>query len=219
MCDYNEVKKEVVVEERYCYEEEVELTVHKTSMFNQGDGFIVYDSKGDIVFRVDTCSPTKNRLLLMDTFGKPLLTLLPKRPTLHHRWEGFLGEKSNDQQQLQPIFNIWKSTLIGRSSLNVEINGGSHAKYQIEGCFSERSCTIYHVTSSDHGDALTESVATIKRKVEPTRKIVLGRDVFSLVLKAGYDAAFVMGLVLALDRIDGDDVVAPIECHNKDIDA
>uniref|UniRef100_A0A803LH83 Uncharacterized protein n=1 Tax=Chenopodium quinoa TaxID=63459 RepID=A0A803LH83_CHEQI len=157
-------------------------------MFNQGDGFIVYDSKGDIVFRVDTYAPTKNRLLLMDAFGKPLLTLLPK------------------------------STLIGRSSLNVEINGGSNAMYQIEGCFSERNCTIYHVTSSDHGDALKESVATIKRKVEPTRKIVLGRDVFSLVLKAGYDAAFVMGLVLALDRIDGDDVVAPIECH-KDIDA
>lgn len=78
MCD-NEVKKEVVVEEVFCNEEEIELTVHKTSMFSHGDGFIVYDSKGDIVFRVDSYTPIlKNRLLLMDTFGKPLLTLLPK---------------------------------------------------------------------------------------------------------------------------------------------
>ncbi|KNA20742.1 hypothetical protein SOVF_049560, partial [Spinacia oleracea] len=213
MCD-NEVKKEVVVEEVFCNEEEIELTVHKTSMFSHGDGFIVYDSKGDIVFRVDSYTPIlKNRLLLMDTFGKPLLTLLPKRLTLHHRWEGFLGEIIDDHQH-HPIFSIWKSTLIGRSSIMVEVyNDESPTMYQIEGCFSERSCTVFHLLSSSDHDTFKESAAHIKRKVEPTRKIVLGRDVFSLNIKAGFDAAFVMGLVLALDRIDGDDVVAPLEYH------
>ncbi|KAL9665708.1 hypothetical protein QQ045_000027 [Rhodiola kirilowii] len=32
-----------------------------------------------------------------------------------------------------------------------------------------------------------------------------GKDVFSLFLKPGFDAAFVMGLVLVLDQINGDD--------------
>ncbi|KMT02822.1 hypothetical protein BVRB_8g194050 [Beta vulgaris subsp. vulgaris] len=210
-----EVKKVVVVEEKYCYEEKRELTVHKTSMFSEGDGFIVYDSTGVILFRVDSYGPVKNRLILMDNVGKPLLTLLPKRPTLHQRWEGFLGEKSDDQQQL-PILAIWKSTMIGRSNMIVEVNNGSHAVYQIEGSFSERSCTIFHVPSESDNETSKISVAQIKRKVEPTRKMVLGRDVFSLFLKAGFDAAFAMGLVLALDRIDGDDAIAtPSKCHKE----
>ncbi|KAH9606523.1 hypothetical protein KSS87_018913 [Heliosperma pusillum] len=199
----DEMRKMVVVGEKYCYNEEIELTVHKKSMFSQGDGFLVYDSNGDIIFRVDLYCPMKPlRLVLMDTFGNPLLTLLPKRPTLHHRLEGFIGETSDGQQ---PILSIWKSTMIGRSGMMAEVyHESSHdpIEYQIEGSYNERMCTIFrveHDTSSVH-------VAQMKRKVEPTRKMVLSRDVFSLIIQPGVDAAFVMSLVLALDRIDGDDV-------------
>ncbi|XP_074270258.1 protein LURP-one-related 12-like [Silene latifolia] len=200
----HEVRKMIVVGEKYCYNEEIELTVHKKSMFRQGDGFIVYDPNGDIIFRVDLYSPMKPLgLVLMDTFGKPLLTLLHKRPTLHHRLEGFLGETSDGQQS---ILSIWKSMMIGQSKMMVELYHESSPdvpiEYQIEGSYNERSCTIFrmqHDTSSVH-------VAQIKRKVEPTRNMVLSRDVFSLIVQPGVDAAFVMGLVLALDKIDGDDV-------------
>ncbi|XP_021760773.1 protein LURP-one-related 12-like [Chenopodium quinoa] len=211
----NKSKKEVMLQERYCYGEDREFTIHKTSMFSQGDGFIMYDSKGDIIFRVHSYGPIKHPLLLMDHFGKPLFTLLPKRPTLHQRWEGFMGEKLGHHDQQPPIFSIWKSTMIGRSKFMVEVHDGSHATYQIEGCFSERRCTIYYMsTSSDHATCRI-LVAQIERKVEPTRKILLGREVFSLSIKGGFDAAFGMALVLALDRIDGDDVVevAPMESH------
>lgn len=75
--DYN-VKEEVVKQERYYYEEEREFTIHKTSMFSQGDGFMIYDSKGDIIFRVHSYGPIKQPVILMDRFGKPLITLLPK---------------------------------------------------------------------------------------------------------------------------------------------
>jgi len=57
-------------------------------------------------------------------------------------------------------------------------------------------------------------VAQIKLKVDPIRDIEFGRDVFSLVVKAGFDAAFAMGLVLALDRINGDDDVSCSSCHH-----
>ena len=72
------VRKEVVVEERYCYDGDTELTIHKTSVFSKGDGFIVYDSVGQIMFRVDSFGLVKHHLLLMDPTGEPLLTLLPK---------------------------------------------------------------------------------------------------------------------------------------------
>jgi hypothetical protein len=37
--------------------------------------------------------------------------------------------------------------------------------------------------------------------------VLLGKDVFSLCLKPGFDGAFAMGLVLILDQITGDDAV------------
>uniref|UniRef100_A0A7C9DSQ7 Uncharacterized protein n=2 Tax=Opuntia streptacantha TaxID=393608 RepID=A0A7C9DSQ7_OPUST len=67
-------------------------------------------------------------------------------------------------------------------------------EYQIEGSFSNRCCTVY--------DAMTrEVVAEIRRKVDASANVVLGKDVFSLLVKPGFDAAFAMGLVLVLDQI------------------
>ncbi|KAK9716099.1 hypothetical protein RND81_06G211300 [Saponaria officinalis] len=200
--------KMVIVDEKYCNNnEEIELTVHKKSMFSEGDSFIVYDPNGDIIFRVDFYGLMKPHcLILLDNFGNPLLTLLPKRPTLHHRLEGYLGDKSEDQE---PIMSIWKSSMIGRSGmLMVEVydkTTHSTTEYNIDGCYKDRNCTVFEVQS----DASRRHVAQIRRKVEPTRNTVLSRDVFSLTIQPGVDAAFAMGLVLALDHIDAHDVALP----------
>lgn len=50
-------------------------------------------------------------------------------------------------------------------------------------------------------------MAEVKRKVDASRKVVLGKDVFLLSLKPGFDGAFAMGLVLVIDQIYGDDYV------------
>lgn len=47
-------------------------------------------------------------------------------------------------------------------------------------------------------------MAEIKRKVDASTNVVLGKDVFSLIIKPGFDGAFAMGLVLVLDQINGD---------------
>lgn len=69
-----------VVEEGFIREEETHLTVLKTSLFFPGDGFTVYDGKGQLVFRVDSYGPDsdKSELVLMDPFGKCLLTVRRK---------------------------------------------------------------------------------------------------------------------------------------------
>lgn len=124
------------------------------------------------------------------------LFCLKQRPSLHQRWEGFVGERSEGQK---PIFSVRRSSIIGRSSVTVEMYGGNNPgeEYQIEGSFGNRCCTIY--------DAAKEPVAEIRRKVDASAHVVLGKDVFSLCLKRGFDAAFAMGLVLILDQIDGED--------------
>ncbi|ESW22749.1 hypothetical protein PHAVU_005G178100 [Phaseolus vulgaris] len=185
----------------YVFKEEIHLTVLKTSLFFAGDGFTVYDCKGELVFRVDSYGPdTRDRdeLVLMDPNGRCLLTVRRKRPSLHQRWEGFKGERMDGDK---PIFSVKRASIIGRAraSLTVEMYDSPGEEYQIEGCFSQRCCTVFNVTK--------ESVAEIRRKVDPTTSVVLGREVFSLCVKAGFDAAFAMGFVLVLDQINGEDYV------------
>ncbi|XP_015894422.3 protein LURP-one-related 5 [Ziziphus jujuba] len=191
-----------VVGERFCFEEETHLTVHKTSVFFPGDGFIVYDPHGHLLFRFDSYGPDSgplDELVLMDAAGKCLLTLSRKKPSLHQRWEGFVGERKEDRG---PVFGVHRSSIIGRSSVVVEVFGDKGEEYQIEGSYSQRCCTIYKSLSESTS---REPTAEIKRKVDPSTHVMLGRDVFALHLKPGFDSAFAMGLVLILDQMFGDD--------------
>ncbi|KAK9141731.1 hypothetical protein Syun_011131 [Stephania yunnanensis] len=188
-----------IVDDTFCFREETHLTVQKTSLFFPGDGFSVYNCQGKVVFRVDSYGPDarfKDELVLMDALGKCLLTVRRKRPSLHQRWEGFLGEKSEGQKAL---FSVRRSSIIGRSAVTVELYGNPGDEYfQIEGSFASRCCTVYNMAR--------EAVAEIKRKVDASTHVVLGRDVFWLCVKGGFDSAFAMGLVLILDQINGDDL-------------
>ncbi|KAG8379829.1 hypothetical protein BUALT_Bualt07G0130100 [Buddleja alternifolia] len=186
-----------IVEKAYVYEEETHLTVRKTSLFFAGDGFTAYDCKGELVFRVDSYGPdagVTGELVLMDAAGRCILTVRRKRPSLHQRWEGFAGEGTDGKK---PLFSVRRSSIIGRASMSVEVYTDPGEEYQIEGSFGCRNCTIF--------DSEKETVAEIRRKVDATTNVVLGKDVFLLSLKAGFDGAFAMGLVLVLDQIQGED--------------
>lgn len=212
-----------VGEKGFTFEKETHLTVCKTSLFCTGDGFNVYDCKGQLVFRVDSYGPEwrdKDELVLMDASGHCLLTVRRKRPSLHNRWEGYLGERNEGSK---PIFSVKRSSIIGRSGVTVEMYSNPGEEYHIEGSFSNRCCTVY--------DAVTrEVVAEIRRKVDASANVVLGKDVFSVLVKPGFDAAFAMGLVLVLDQISeglvevlssgesdssssGPDPASPVEAH------
>jgi len=193
----------MIVDKKFCFEEETKLTVRKTSVFFPGDGFLVYDPDNQIIFRFDSYGPDPHpldELVLMDASGKCLLTLHRKKPSLHQRWEGFLGERTDGQD---PIFSVCRSSIIGGSTLVVEVYGDPVEEYHIEGSYPHRNCTIHNNTTSDHTANITSSkepVAVIKRKVDPSTNVMLGKDVFWLCLEAGIDGAFVMGLVLILDQ-------------------
>ncbi|CAA2996958.1 LURP-one-related 12-like [Olea europaea subsp. europaea] len=120
---------------------------------------------------------------------------LSARPSLHHRWEGFIGERIDGQK---PIFSVRRSSIIGRFSVTVELYTNTGEEYQIEGSFANRHCTIFN--------AEKEIVAEIRRKVDASTNVVLGKDVFLISLKPGFDGAFGMGLVLVLDQLNGDDL-------------
>lgn len=134
---------------------------------------------------------------------KNIFVLDEQRPTLHQRWEGFLGEKSEGQK---PIFSVRRSSIIGRCTMEVEVYDRTGEEYIIDGDFSQRSCIIY--------DTEKRTVAEIKRKVDASTNVMLGRDVFTLEIKPGFDGAFAMGLVVVLDQINGDD---PVEIGDEQV--
>ncbi|KAL2462753.1 Protein LURP-one-related 12 [Forsythia ovata] len=188
------MKSEVIVEEGFVYKDETHLTVSKTTLFFAGDGYTAYDCKGELVFRVDSYGDS-GELVLMDASGRCLLTVRRKRPSLHQRWEGFVGERMEGEK---PIFSVRRSSIIGRCNVEVEVYTNPVEEYQIEGSFANRQCTIFN--------AEKEIVAEIRRKVDASTNVILGKDVFLLSVKPGFDGAFSMGLVLVLDQIDGDDL-------------
>ncbi|KAK4481883.1 hypothetical protein RD792_012794 [Penstemon davidsonii] len=182
-----------IVDQGFVYSEETHLTVLKSSLFFSGDGFSAYDSKGEVVFRVDSYGDS-GEVVLMDPTGRCILTVRRKRPSLHQRWEGYIGE-GNDGQK--PLFSVRRSSMIGRSSITADVYTDPEQEYQIDGSFICQNCTIFN---SDKG-----TVAEIRRKVDGNTNMVLGKDVFLLSVKPGFDSAFAMGLVLVLDQIQGDD--------------
>lgn len=64
--------------------------------------------------------------------------------------------------------------------------------FRIEGCFWRRNCKIKNRNG--------EVVANIARK-KVNDRVLLGDDVFSLVVQPGFDAQLIMAFVIVLDRI------------------
>ncbi|KAG4136948.1 hypothetical protein ERO13_D07G040900v2 [Gossypium hirsutum] len=194
----------VMVDEKFCFEEETQLTVHKTSVFYRGDGFVVYNPKGELILRFDSYYGPhghplpKDELVLMDATGNCLLTLIRKKPSLHQRWEGLLGEKTKNES---PIFCVHRSSIIGRSNVVVDVYGDPSQEYHIDGSYPHRCCTIYNTSLESSSK---EPMAEIKRKVDPSTHVMLGKNVFLLCLRPGFDSAFAMALVLILDQMFDD---------------
>ncbi|GLJ37053.1 hypothetical protein SUGI_0750780 [Cryptomeria japonica] len=110
----------VVIEDRFCNKSVTALTVWKTSLVFNCNGFNVFDSTGNLAFRVDNYdSGYKNEVVLMDTEGNSLLTLRRKRLSMYSEWHAFLKDKS-------------------------DVSEKKHPDYQIEGSFANRSCTVYN---------------------------------------------------------------------------
>lgn len=85
-----------------------------------------------------------------------------------------------------------------KTGMTVEVYGDSAGEYyQIEGSFACRKCTVLNADK--------QVVAEIRRKVDACANVVLGKDVFLLSVKPGFDSAFAMGLILILDQIHWSD--------------
>ncbi|KAJ1285585.1 hypothetical protein BS78_03G290200 [Paspalum vaginatum] len=205
-----------IVGAEYCDAEERVLTVRKTSHFSPGDGFAAYDHRtGALAFRADTYgrghgggAASAGELALLGPAGEPLLTVRRRRPSLHQRWEGFLGARAGGQK---PLFSARRPSILGGAAAGavVELLPPSAAPpllLRVDGSFPRRCCRVVAAPRAEGEKA--NVVAEIRRKVDEAARVVMGLDVFVLKVSPGFDAAFAMGIVLVLDQIAGDDDTA-----------
>ncbi|GLJ51338.1 hypothetical protein SUGI_1091530 [Cryptomeria japonica] len=182
-----------LIDHKFCSTLSTVFTVWKKSLLLDGKGFTVFNSLGNLVFRVDNyASNAKNEVLLMDDAGHLLLTLRRKRWSVGKRWEAFRGDPMETEK---PIFSLTRSLRISNKNIaNVFANGSRKTKlcdYQIKGS-CKPSCTIF--------SAFGDIIAQVKRK-EAKSDIMLGNDVLSLVVEGGVDQTFIMGLLIMFNQI------------------
>ncbi|XP_042481125.1 protein LURP-one-related 17-like [Macadamia integrifolia] len=189
-------KKKMIRKEMNSYDESSNcsftlLTVWRKSLVFSCHGFTVFDSIGNLVYRVDNYRGDRTEdIVLMDARGKP-------HHTLHREAE------DRDGKPKKPIYCGRKNrNLLQQRSPNVlaYVFGESDGKMEkkgfglvIQGSYERRSCEVID-------DESGEVVAEIKKKDANIKGISFGLDVFHLIVRPGFNPAFAMSLVLLLDQ-------------------
>ncbi|KAL6998539.1 hypothetical protein U1Q18_008667 [Sarracenia purpurea var. burkii] len=186
----------------------VVLTVWKKSLLFNCDGFTVFDTKGNLVFRVDNYSVgSKEDIILMDASGNSLLTIRRKRLSLSDNWLVYDGETAiNPLLSARKHVNFLNSKSIAylisgcssgtgsSSSLSSPRWNKTSVVYEIEGSYAQRCCAVY--------DAKRRRVAEIRRK-EAVGGVAFGIDVFHLIVQPEIKPTVAMAIVVLLDQMFG----------------
>lgn len=175
------------------------LTVWKKSLLPNCNGFTVFDTKGNLVFRVDNyIAANKYHIVLMDAAGTPLLTIRRKRLSLGDTCLVFEGEDSGKLLfTARKHVNILNSKCLAHvfSSSSPSISKKEIA-YEMEGSYAQRCCTFYNKNR--------RKVAEMKMKeAVPGSGLAFGSDIFRLIVQPQMDTTLSMAFVILLDHMYG----------------
>ncbi|KAF3792902.1 LURP-one-related 15 protein [Nymphaea thermarum] len=183
-------------------------SLHKPPWFSSGliiSGAQFANRKSDVQ-GVRTFQGFSLKLLIV--FWLPLShqIVLPQILSMHERWDGFKGETDSRGIQTRQLFSIKKWDVVRNKRQAVVFIGENFPvpAFYIEGDYNKRSCKIRLA-------ATREVAAEICRKqVNPA--IMLGRDVFSLIVRPGFDNEMMMAFIIVMDRINRTPLFIPALC-------
>ncbi|KAJ3669108.1 hypothetical protein LUZ60_011058 [Juncus effusus] len=170
------------------------LTVWRKSLMFNCNGFTVFDSKGNLVFRVDNyASEHKGEIVLMDASGKSVLTIRRKKLSLSDQWLMY-----NEEESSKPLFSIKKHVALRPAKTLIHLTpctaSSTSITYHVDGSYYHRNCMIYNQKQ--------QPVAEIRRK-ESKAGVQLGADVFKLVIQSEFDTYLAMAVVIVMDQMFG----------------
>ncbi|KAK7340005.1 hypothetical protein VNO77_20696 [Canavalia gladiata] len=186
-----------VIGPQYCAPYPLDLAVVKKVMSISDGNFIVTDVNGNVVFKVKgSLLSLRDRRVLIDATGNPIVTLRRKIMTAHDRWQAFRGE-SIEAKDL--IFTLKRSSLIQfKTKLDVFLanNTKEVCDFKVKGSWFERSCVVYAGES--------DTIVAQMHKKHTVQSILIGKDHFMVTVYPNIDYAFIVALIVILDEINDD---------------
>ncbi|KAK9054862.1 hypothetical protein SSX86_025941 [Deinandra increscens subsp. villosa] len=165
-------------------------------------------------------------LVLMDGSGQPLLTLKPQNFSFQSQWNGciYREDENGASKKDKRIFAMRKPSsslfVFGRTEnqqaqceAEVFFNDHMQPDYRIEGSFWNRNCKIRSTASGEVTAKITRK-RTCSGDISSSSNstMVLSEEVFSLMVKPGFDPQLVMAFVVVLDRICSRPFFTPLMC-------
>uniref|UniRef100_A0A1J3DB68 Protein LURP-one-related 16 n=1 Tax=Noccaea caerulescens TaxID=107243 RepID=A0A1J3DB68_NOCCA len=206
-----------VVSRRYSSESEAVLVVRRRPHMVNGGGFVVSNSKQQVVFRVDGCGVlgTKGKLLLRSGDGDDLLLIrkmggmVQALNMVHKKWEGFGYDNEGAQKLVFTLKDPKDSCLVQHGSIRILVHGKpkisttrnihNNNYVEINGSFAERACNIM--------DSDGRAIAKIRTEKEMEEMVGNKKDLYQVIVKANVDQAFIFGVIAILDYIHGESTV------------
>ena len=188
-----------VIGPQFCAPYPLDLAVVKKVMTLSDGNFVVTDVNGNVVFKVKGSLMTlRDRRILVDAAGNPLVTLRRKIMTAHDRWQAFRGE-STEAKDL--IFTLKRSSLIQfKTKLDVFLANNTKedvCDFKVKGSWLERSCVVYAGESNN--------IVAQMHKKHTVQSILIGKDHFMVTVYPNIDYAFIVALIVILDEINDDE--------------
>ncbi|XP_015084609.1 protein LURP-one-related 11-like [Solanum pennellii] len=166
------------------------FTLWMKSLVYHGNGCTVYNSNGQIVYRIDNYNIKRSKEVhLMDRNGKVLFSIRNRKVPVFGHWDGYKWSYDGVTSKEMPWFQVKK--------IHNALRGENVNYYSvILRCNSEASCyNIILATKSikivnQHG----RLVAEVKQK-QANSGVLLGDDVLTLMVEPHVDQSLIMALV------------------------
>ncbi|ONK62950.1 uncharacterized protein A4U43_C07F9800 [Asparagus officinalis] len=161
------------------------------SLVLNGNGCTVYNSKGQIAYRVDNYDhKCGGEVYLMNLDGKILFKIVKKKHRICGRWEGYKCNDGLQGENSRPWFKVKKPCYILRGFQPLYCEVSVDADHSICCKINKTSNSSYKIVGIS-GELLAE----VKRK-HTKSGIDLGDDVLTLVVEPNIDQSLIMGMVV-----------------------
>ncbi|KAL0283949.1 UNVERIFIED_CONTAM: protein LURP-one-related 11 [Sesamum angustifolium] len=176
------------------------FTVWMKSLVISSNGCTVFNSKGEIVFRVDNYQTRCSReVLLMDYNGRVLFSIKRKKSLIFRSWEGYKwtnSELDHGEEEWFKVRRKFKLFSRGISSCHVILGcnkTGGHCSYKVVGLEGKPTMKIT--------DRTGRVLAEVMQK-QSSGGVSLGDDVLSLMVEPQIDQSLIMALVIVYAMIN-----------------
>ncbi|CAN8269351.1 unnamed protein product [Cochlearia groenlandica] len=187
----------------YLTTEKESFTIWMKSLVFNTNGCTVFNSKGNIIYRVDNYNSKSCReVYLMDLHGHVLFTLRKKRLGLFKTWEGYRSLSKNIDEITTTNFEYFRV----KNNIFKNMNKKDSYKVITGSCRNDEGSCYYKMVTRGKSLVIEDNygrvIAEVKKKQSRNGNFEFGNDVLTMMVESKVDHSFIIGLVLTHSLIN-----------------